>query len=571
MGSNALITKSISLEKLGIKNSKINYQLSPEELQQRTVSSYGGEETDNGTLVINTGEFTGRSPMDRFIVKDKVTEERIWWGNINIPFESSRFDALEKRVLEYLDGKELFVRDAYACAHEDYRMNLRVINEYPWSNMFAYNMFIRPSEEELNGFDPEWTVINAPGFMADPERDGTRQHNFAILNFSKKTALIGGTGYTGEIKKGIFSALNFILPVFKNTLPMHCSANVGGDGNTAIFFGLSGTGKTTLSTDPNRELIGDDEHGWTSENDVFNFEGGCYAKVINLDPKGEPEIFNAIKPGAILENVKLNDDKSVDFADTSITQNTRVSYPIYHIDNIKEPSVGKNPKNIFFLTADAFGVLPPISKLTPGQAAYHFISGYTAKVAGTEAGVNEPLPSFSACFGAPFMPLHPTVYAEMLSKKMKENGVTVWLVNTGWTGGPYGVGHRMPLKHTRAMINAALDGSLEEANKGNYHIHSMFGLHQPRTCPNVPTEVLSPRKSWNNDKGYYETAEKLRQFFMKNFEQFKDEASEETLAGGHLLNFRKELHIFLYKKCLVIPRDIFCFRLNLSDYFADLI
>ena len=532
MGSNALITKSISLEKLGIKNSKINYQLSPEELQQRTVSNYGGEETNNGTLVIKTGEFTGRSPMDRFIVKDEVTEDKIWWGNINIPFESSKFDALEKRVLEYLDGKELFVRDAYACAHQDYRMNLRVINEYPWSNMFAYNMFIRPSEDELEGFDPEWTVINAPGFMADPERDGTRQHNFAILNFSKKTALIGGTGYTGEIKKGIFSALNFILPVFKNTLPMHCSANVGEDGNTAIFFGLSGTGKTTLSTDPNRELIGDDEHGWTSENDVFNFEGGCYAKVINLDPEGEPEIFNAIKPGAILENVKLNIDKSVDFADTSITQNTRVSYPIYHIENIKKPSVGKNPKNIFFLTADAFGVLPPISKLTPGQAAYHFISGYTAKVAGTEAGVNEPLPSFSACFGAPFMPLHPTVYAEMLSKKMKENGVTVWLVNTGWTGGPYGVGHRMPLKHTRAMINAALDGSLEEANKGNYHIHSMFGLHQPRTCPNVPTEVLSPRKSWNNDKGYYETAEKLRQFFMKNFEQFKEEASEETLAGG---------------------------------------
>jgi phosphoenolpyruvate carboxykinase (ATP) len=307
---------------------------------------------------------------------------------------------------------------------------------------------------------------------------------------------------------------------------------VGKDGKTAIFFGLSGTGKTTLSTDPDRELIGDDEHGWTNDNEVFNFEGGCYAKVINLDPEGEPEIYNAIKPGAILENVKLKEDGTVDFADTSITQNTRVSYPIYHIENIKEPSIGKNPKNIFFLTADAFGVLPPISKLTPGQAAYHFISGYTAKVAGTEAGVNEPQPSFSACFGAPFMPLHPTKYAEMLSEKMKENDVTVWLVNTGWTGGPYGVGHRMKLKYTRAMINAALDGSLDAANKGNYHIHSMFGLKQPRTCPNVPTEVLSPRKSWNNDEGYYETAEKLRQYFINNFKKFEEQASEEILAGG---------------------------------------
>ncbi|MGB5982753.1 MAG: phosphoenolpyruvate carboxykinase (ATP) [Nonlabens sp.] len=537
MGSNALVTQSISLEYLGVNRSKIHYQLSPQKLQERSVEDYGGKETDNGTLVVNTGKFTGRSPLDRFIVKDDVTREKIWWGNINIPFQPEKFDALQKRVLDYLDGKELFVRDAYACAHEDYKTNLRVINEYPWSNMFAYNMFLRPSESELDSFSPEWTVINAPGFQADPERDGTRQQNFAILNFTKKVALIGGTGYTGEIKKGIFSALNFILPVEKDTLPMHCSANVGSDGNTAIFFGLSGTGKTTLSTDPNRALIGDDEHGWTSENHVFNFEGGCYAKVINLDPKGEPEIFNAIKPGAILENVKLKKDGSVDFANTSITQNTRVSYPIYHIENIKKPSVGQNPKNIFFLTADAFGVLPPISKLTPGQAAYHFISGYTAKVAGTEAGVNEPVPSFSACFGAPFMPLHPTAYAEMLSAKMKENNVQVWLVNTGWTGGPYGVGHRVKLKYTRAMINAALDGSLEAANKDNYHIHSMFGVAQPRTCPNVPSEILSPRKSWNNDKGYYETAEKLRQFFFNNFQQFKDQASEEILAGGPPVNY----------------------------------
>ncbi|MGB3590670.1 MAG: phosphoenolpyruvate carboxykinase (ATP) [Nonlabens sp.] len=532
MSLNATTTKTIALDKWGITNSEIHYQLSPEKLQEESVANYGGKETSNGTLVVKTGEFTGRSPMDRFIVKDEVTQDKVWWGKINLPFEPARFDALLDKVTAYMDGKKLFVRDCVACAHEDYKMNLRVINEYPWSNMFAYNMFQRPDERALENFNPEWTVINAPGFMANAEEDGTRQHNFAILNFSRKIALIGGTGYTGEIKKGIFSALNFILPVYKNTLPMHCSANEGKDGNTAIFFGLSGTGKTTLSTDPDRALIGDDEHGWTSENEVFNFEGGCYAKVINLDPEGEPEIYNAIKPGAILENVKLKEDGSVNFADTSITQNTRVSYPIYHIDNIKTPSIGKNPKNIFFLTADAFGVLPPISKLTPGQAAYHFISGYTAKVAGTEAGVTEPQPSFSACFGAPFMPLHPTEYAEMLSTKMKENNVTVWLVNTGWTGGPYGVGHRMKLKYTRAMINAALDGSLEEANKDNYHVHSMFGLMQPRTCPNVPTEVLSPRKSWNNDKGYYETAEKLRQYFINNFKQFEENASEEILAGG---------------------------------------
>ena len=429
----------------------------------------------------------------------------------------------------------MYVRDSYACADPKYRLNIRVINEYPWSNLFAYNMFLRPEESELENFDPEWVIVNAPGFMADPERDGTRQHNFAILNFSKKIALIGGTGYTGEIKKGIFSALNFILPVFKNTLPMHCSANVGEADDTAIFFGLSGTGKTTLSTDPNRKLIGDDEHGWTEENTVFNFEGGCYAKVINLSEENEPDIYKAIKPGAILENIIMDEQGEVDFADTSITQNTRVSYPIYHIDNIQEPSIGENPKNIFFLTADAFGVLPPISKLTPGQAAYHFISGYTAKVAGTEAGIDEPLPSFSACFGAPFMPLHPTQYAEMLSKKMKDTGVNVWLVNTGWTGGAYGVGHRMKLKYTRAMITAALDGSLEAANKDNYHIHSVFGVQQPRTCPNVPTSVLSPRQTWNNDEAYYKTAHKLANSFKENFKKFEDYANEEILKGGPLV------------------------------------
>jgi phosphoenolpyruvate carboxykinase (ATP) len=532
MKDSTSITKTISLHSYGITHDNVNYQLSPDELHNITIEQGMGQEASSGALAVNTGEFTGRSPMDRFIVKDDITSDKVWWGNINIPFESEKFDQLYDKVIAYLNTKELYVRDSYACADADYKLNIRVINEYPWSNMFAYNMFLRPTEEELEDFDPEWTVVNAPGFMANPEEDGTRQHNFAILNFSRKIALIGGTGYTGEIKKGIFSALNFILPVYKNTLPMHCSANVGESGDTAIFFGLSGTGKTTLSTDPDRRLIGDDEHGWTPDNTVFNFEGGCYAKVIDLSQKKEPEIYGAIKKGAILENVNMDDDGVVDFSDTSITQNTRVSYPIHHIENIQWPSIGKNVKNIFFLTADAFGVLPPISKLTPAQAAYHFISGYTAKVAGTEAGVVEPQPSFSACFGAPFMPLHPAKYAEMLSKKMKESGVDVWLVNTGWTGGPYGVGTRMKLKYTRAMISAALSGELGLYNYEKYHIHSVFGVAQPRECPGVPTQVLSPRATWNNDEAYYKTAFKLTNAFRENFKKFEAYASEEIRRGG---------------------------------------
>ena len=528
-------TKTISLESYGIYNVNVNYQLTAAQLQKDTILKGQGKLTKSGALAVNTGEFTGRSPMDRFIVKDNITKDKIWWGDINIPFSSEKFDNLYNRVVDYLSNKEIFVRDCFACADDDYKLNIRVINEYSWSNMFSYNMFLRPTNEELENFEQEWLVVNAPGFMANPELDGTRQHNFAILNFTTKIALIGGTGYTGEIKKGIFSALNFILPVDKNTMPMHCSANVGKDGETAIFFGLSGTGKTTLSADPDRKLIGDDEHGWTAENTVFNFEGGCYAKVINLSEENEPDIYKAIKSGAILENVVMDDAGVVDFEDVSITQNTRVSYPIEHIENIEVPSIGSNPKNIFFLTADAFGVLPPISKLTPGQAAYHFISGYTAKVAGTEAGINEPLPSFSACFGAPFMPLHPAKYAEMLSKKMQEAGVSVWLVNTGWTGGPYGVGTRMKLKYTRAMITAAIDGSLEAANADNYHTHSVFGLQQPRTCPNVPSQVLSPRSTWNNDKGYYETAHKLAASFKNNFKKFESYANEEIMAGAPLL------------------------------------
>ena len=526
------VTKTISLEQYGIKNAKVKYQLSPEQLHHITIEKGQGKEASSGALAVNTGEFTGRSPQDRFIVEDNITKDKVWWGTVNIPFSSEAFDKLYDKVVNYLSNTEVYVRDSYACADNDYKLNIRVITETPWSNQFAYNMFLRPTEKELENFKPEWIVINAPGFMAIPKEDGTRQHNFAILDFKKKVALIGGTGYTGEIKKGIFSALNFILPVYKNTLPMHCSANVGKDGDTAIFFGLSGTGKTTLSADPNRKLIGDDEHGWTKENTIFNFEGGCYAKVINLSAENEPEIYNAIRPGAILENVILDSHGHIDFADTSITQNTRVSYPIEHIENIQIPSIGKNPKNIFFLTADAFGVLPPISKLTPSQAAYHFISGYTAKVAGTEAGVVEPQPSFSACFGAPFMPLHPAKYAEMLSKKMKEAGVNVWLVNTGWTGGPYGIGTRMKLKYTRAMIHAALNGELGLYSYDKYHIHSVFGVAQPRECPGVPTSVLSPRATWNNDEAYYKTAFKLTNAFRENFKKFEAFASEEIRRGG---------------------------------------
>lgn len=530
MGHEASFKETISVEDYGIKNATVRYQLTPEELHAIAIEKEHAAEASSGALAVNTGEFTGRSPQDRFIVKDDITKDKVWWGDINIPFDPDKFDALYEKVVSYLSNKEIYVRDSFACVDENYKLNLRVITEYAWSNLFAYNMFLRPTEESLEGFDPEWTVINAPGFMANPDEDGTRQHNFAILNFTRKIALIGGTGYTGEIKKGIFSALNFILPVDKNTLPMHCSANVGKDGDTAIFFGLSGTGKTTLSTDVSRSLIGDDEHGWTSENTVFNFEGGCYAKVINLSEDHEPEIYNAIKKGALLENVILDKDGHVDFKDDSITQNTRVSYPIHYIENIMVPSIGKNPKNIFFLTADAFGVIPPISKLTPGQAAYHFISGYTAKVAGTEAGIVEPVPSFSACFGAPFMPLHPSKYAEMLSKKMTEAGVNVWLVNTGWTGGPYGVGNRMKLKYTRAMINAVLNGAFEGYD--DFHTHSVFGVAQPRSCPGVPSEVLSPIATWNDDDAYYATAFKLTKAFKENFKRFEDDCSEEIKLGG---------------------------------------
>lgn len=525
-----MFPKPISLSYIGIENAGIHYQLSAEELHEKTIQLHQGIEVSNGALAINTGAFTGRSPQDRFIVKDNITEQQVWWGDINIPFEPKNFDGLYQKVTQYLSNKEIYVRDAYVCADPNYRLNVRVITETPWANLFCHNMFLRPDTEELEHFSPEWTLICVPSFLANPKTDGTRQGNFAILNFTEKVVLIGGTGYTGEMKKGIFSALNFILPVFKNTLPMHCSANVGDEGDTAIFFGLSGTGKTTLSADPKRKLIGDDEHGWTDENTIFNFEGGCYAKVVNLSEENEPDIFRAIRKGALLENVVVKEGTNeVDYTDISITPNTRVSYPIEHIDNIQPGSIGQNPKNIFFLTADSFGILPPISKLSPGQAAYHFISGYTAKIAGTEEGIKEPQPNFSACFGAPFMPLHPTKYAKMLSKKMKEAHVKVWLINTGWTGGPFGTGSRMKLKYTRAMITAALKGQLDAVS---YENHNVFGIAIPLSCPEVPSEILNPKNTWKNPEIYNLKAMELARKFNANFTKFAAFANEEILAGA---------------------------------------
>lgn len=503
----------------------IHYQSTPEELVQDTLRIGEGTLTDSGALSIHTGEFTGRSPLDKFTVKDEVTENTVHWNNFNIAIDEKYFFTIREQILAYLNGRsELWVRDCYACADPRYRLNIRVVTEKPWTNLFAYNMFLRPEEEELESFEPEWTVLSAPGLRLDPAVCGTRQHNAAVVSFKHKTILIAGTGYTGETKKGIFTILNYILPQEKNVLSMHCSANMADDGDTAIFFGLSGTGKTTLSADPKRKLIGDDEHGWTADG-VFNFEGGCYAKLINLSEEKEPEIFHAIRPGAIVENVKFYEGTNkINFDDASITENTRVSYPLDFISNAAEPSIGNIPRNIFFLTCDAYGVLPPISKLTKGQAMYQFISGYTAKVAGTEAGVTEPKPTFSACFGAPFLPLHPGKYAEMLGKKMEENNVNVWLINTGWTGGPYGVGHRMKLGFTRAMISAALEGKLDEVATT---LDPIFGMAVPTEVPGVPSELLNPRNTWSDGAAYDEKAKYLAGLFVKNFEKYAPGVSDE--------------------------------------------
>lgn len=523
--------KNSSIADLGLSGVRNAYwNLNPAELVEDAVINGDGFLTDTGALAIDTGEFTGRSPKDKFIVFDDTTKDTIWWdGSFNNRLDSDKVEPLFNRMRAYLMNKDVYVRDAYACADPEHRLNIRVVTETPWSNMFAHNMFLRPEAAELDTFEPEWTIICAPGFHADPEIDGTRQHNFSILDFTRKVALIGGSGYTGEIKKGIFTVLNYVLPQDRDVLSMHCSANIGEDGDSAVFFGLSGTGKTTLSADPNRQLIGDDEHGWT-KNGVFNFEGGCYAKCIDLTEEKEPQIWGAIKFGALLENIDVIEGTStVDFEGCSKTENTRVSYPIHHIDHIAQPSMGGNPKNIFFLTADAFGVLPPVSKLTAGQAMYHFISGYTAKVAGTEAGVTEPQTTFSACFGAPFLPLHPTKYAEMLGEKMKEHNVNIWLINTGWSGGEYGTGERIKLKYTRAMITAALTGQLDNVETKQ---HDIFGLNMPVSCPDVPSEILDPRNTWADKAAYDKKANHLAEEFVKNFEVFADNANEEILAAA---------------------------------------
>jgi phosphoenolpyruvate carboxykinase (ATP) len=528
---NTLQIPTEKLLQLGIAESvNIHYQLNPEELVEQALERNQGVLNNTGALCINTGEFTGRSPLDKFIVKDAITADTVHWNNFNIPIEEKYFLQLRSKLLSHLSAKdEVWVRDAYACADSNYRLNIRVINENPWSNLFAYNMFLRPDDEQLEDFTPDWHIIQAPSFMADCKIDGTRQHNFAIVSFTHKTILIGGTGYTGEIKKGIFTILNYILPHDKNVLSMHCSANMGNDGDVAVFFGLSGTGKTTLSADPNRKLIGDDEHGWTNES-VFNFEGGCYAKVIDLSEEKEPEIFRAIKPGALVENVGfINGTNVIDFAAKPITENTRVSYPLNYISNALEPSIGGLPKNIFFLTCDAYGVLPPVSKLSPGQAMYQFISGYTARVAGTEAGVTEPKATFSACFGAPFLPLHPGFYAKMLGDKMREHNVNIWMINTGWSGGAYGVGKRMKLSYTRAMITAALNGELDNVE---FEAHPIFGMMMPKTCPNVPREILHPRFTWADREAYDDTAKKLAQMFISNFEKYAAQVTYEILAAA---------------------------------------
>jgi phosphoenolpyruvate carboxykinase (ATP) len=520
-----------SLVKIGLTNTEsIHYQSSPEELVQDTLRMGEGVLTDSGALAINTGEFTGRSPNDKFTVKDEVTENTVHWNNFNIPIEDKYFHIIQKQITDYLNEQpEIWVRDAYACADPRYRLNIRLVSEKPWTNLFAYNMFLRPEEEELEDFTPAWTILSAPGLRLDPATSGTRQHNAAVVSFKHKTILIAGSGYTGETKKGIFTILNYILPHEKSVLSMHCSANMNDEGDTAVFFGLSGTGKTTLSADPNRKLIGDDEHGWTADG-IFNFEGGCYAKLINLSAEKEPEIFNAIRPGAIVENIRFYDGTNrINFDDATITENTRVSYPLDFISNAQEPSIGNIPKNLFFLTCDAYGVLPPISKLTKGQAMYQFISGYTAKVAGTEAGVTEPKPTFSACFGAPFLPLHPGKYAEMLGKKMEDHHVNVWLINTGWTGGPYGVGHRMKLSYTRAMITAALDGKLDHVETA---IDPVFGVAVPVGVPGVPTEILTPRNTWKDGTAYDAKASYLAGLFVKNFEKYASGVSGEILAAA---------------------------------------
>jgi phosphoenolpyruvate carboxykinase (ATP) len=508
-----------------LNEGQTHFNLSPSQLVEHSIRRHESKLASNGAIVGYTNR-TGRSPKDKFVVKDEMTAPTVAWGAVNTPFEPAKFDALYERVMNHLRGRELFVQDLFCGAAPAYRLPVRVVNEYAWHNLFVHQLFLRPTAEELKNHHPEFTVISAPEFKGDPKRDGVNSEVFVILNFVRRTVLIGGTSYAGEMKKSIFSVMNFLLPQ-RNVFPMHCSANIGRNGVSALFFGLSGTGKTTLSADPSRDLIGDDEHGWSTDG-VFNFEGGCYAKCIQLSKQNEPQIWNALRFGCVLENVMLDPHTRIpDYDDDSKTENTRAAYPVEFIANAVIPGIGRHPQNVVFLTADAFGVLPPISKLSPEQAMYHFLSGYTAKVAGTEAGVKEPSATFSTCFGSPFLPLPPKVYAKMLGRRLREHNAQCWLVNTGWQGGPYGVGKRMSIPYTRAMVDAAVEGQLiREA----FEVEPAFGFSIPKACHGVPAHILNPRNAWTDKAAYDKAAADLCNRFAKNFEHF-DAAAEVEAAG----------------------------------------
>jgi phosphoenolpyruvate carboxykinase (ATP) len=518
------------LEQHGIEHVESAYwNLTTSALYEESVRRHEGLISAEGPLVVRTGHHTGRSANDKFVIKEPSSEQHVWWGKVNRPFEAGSYDGLRRRMLSYLRGRDVFVQDVFVGADPEYRVPIRVITENAWHSIFARNMFLVPKYEELAKHRPRFTVIDLPRFHAVPEEDKTNSETFILLNFARNEVLIGGTSYAGEIKKSIFTILNYLLPL-QGVLSMHCSANIGDHGDVAIFFGLSGTGKTTLSADPERKLIGDDEHGWSARG-VFNFEGGCYAKVIKLSREAEPEIYETTRTfGTILENVAIDPaSRTIDLNDQSLTENTRGSYPITQIPNAELSGQGEHPKNIIMLTADAFGVMPPIAKLTPEQAMYHFLSGYTAKVAGTERGVTEPQATFSACFGAPFMVHHPSVYGELLRKKIAEHKVNCWLVNTGWSGGPYGVGNRMKIAHTRSMIRAVLDGKLASIPT---EPDANFRIHVPTACPDVPKEVLKPRNTWKDGAAYDQKARDLAERFKKNFKDFESQVPREVREAG---------------------------------------
>ena len=521
--------ETYGLEKLGIINPLNVYRnLSPAALTEKALARGEGKLSNSGALVVYTGKYTGRSPNDKFIVDSNGVHDDIAWGKVNVPISQEKFDALYEKVIAYLQNREIFIFDGFAGADKKYRKSFRIVNELASQNLFIRDLLIRPTAEELNGFKEEFTIIAAPGFKCIPQRDGVNSEAAIIIDYEKKLVLICGSQYAGEIKKSVFSVMNYVMPKEYNVFPMHCSANIGKDGNSAVFFGLSGTGKTTLSADPERSLIGDDEHGW-SDDSVFNFEGGCYAKCINLSKENEPEIYNAIKFGSLVENVVMDENtREFDFNDGKYTENTRVGYPINYIPNAELSGVGATPKAVIFLTADAFGVLPPISRLTPEQAMYYFVSGYTSKLAGTERGITEPQPTFSTCFGAPFLPLDPSKYAAMLEEKIAKSGAKVYLVNTGWTGGAYGVGSRMKLRYTRAMVAAALDGSLEKAE---FVKDRIFGMGVPTSCPNCPAEVMIPENAWADKKAYEDTAKKLAASFKENFKKYTHMPKSVVDAG----------------------------------------